>query len=248
MPRRPRYKTAIHGLLVVDKPSGLSSAQVVTRVRFAAGNCKTGHAGTLDPLATGVLICCLGDATKVADRLMTARKAYVTDVDLSAFTATDDREAPPEPVPVDRPPDLDAVRAACAAMTGWIEQTPPAYSAVHVEGRRAYELARQGRPPDIKPRRVHIEAIELRRYAWPIATLVVTCGKGTYIRAIARSLGERLGTGGHCATLRRTAVGPYTLEHARTLERIDEGITQADLLPIPLTLAGSGQPGRPAPR
>ncbi len=221
------------GLLVVDKPLGLSSADVVREVRYSAGNCKTGHAGTLDPLATGVVICCLGQATKAVDRLMGLTKVYEAGVDLSAFTTTDDREGPRQDVAVDPPPDRDAVSAALDRFVGQIEQRPPAYSAVHVDGRRAYRLARRGEAVDLPVRTVRIDAIELLGYAWPHATLRVTCGKGTYIRSLARDLGRALRTGGHLASLRRTAVGPYTADHAWRLERVRQGVTQSDLLPAP---------------
>jgi len=232
MGRGPRYRTQLDGLLVVDKPVGVSSMDVVRRVRKAAGHCKTGHAGTLDPLASGVVICCLGRGTKLVERLMGQPKTYEATVDLSAFTATDDLEGEREAVDVPAPPTADAVRAACAAMVGTIEQTPPAYSAVHVDGQRAYKLARRGEAVELPIKTVRVDGIEVVSYAWPTLGLRVRCGRGTYIRSIARDLGRALGTGGHLTALRRTAVGAYTLDRAVAWARLEEPITEADLLPL----------------
>ncbi len=206
---------------------------VVRKVRRAAGGVKTGHAGTLDPLATGVVICCLGKATRCVPLLMDHTKVYLAEIDLSAFTATDDREGAPEPVEVAEPPTPEQLRAALDAQLGWRMQHPPAFSAVHVQGKRAYKLARQGKAVTPPPRPVRIDAIELLQYVWPIAQVRITCGKGTYIRSIARDLGTALHTGGHLASLRREAVGEYTLAQAVTAERLLEPIGAADLLPMP---------------
>jgi len=233
VPRRPRYRTKLDGLLVVDKPVGLSSMDVVRRVRRAAGHCKTGHGGTLDPLATGVVVCCLGRATKLVESLMAGTKVYEAVVDLSAFTPTDDREGPREEVVVTTPPTRDMVDAACDALTGVIEQRPPAYSALHVGGQRAYELARRGEAVELPPREVRVDAMEVSGYDWPRLSLRITCGKGTYIRSLARDLGVKLGTGGHLASLRRTAVGRYTIEMAVGIDRLKEPILQGDLLGLP---------------
>lgn len=230
---RPKYtNNSLHGLLVVDKPLGWSSMDVCRRVRRAAGNCKVGHAGTLDPLATGVVICCLGNATKQADQLMGLTKVYETEVDLSAFTNTDDREGEREEVPVDSPPTKELIEAALHKFIGNVEQTPPAYSAIHVNGQRAYKLARKGEEVDIPTRIVRIDSIDLLDYDWPTLRLCITCGKGTYIRTIARDLGEALNTGGHLASLRRTAVGPYTVEQAVGEARLTEPITEQDVIQL----------------
>lgn len=225
-------ETAMSGLLVVDKPLGWSSMDVVRRVRRAAGGAKTGHAGTLDPLATGVVVCCLGRATRSVGQLMETTKLYDAVVDLSAFTATDDREGEPQVVAVDVPPDEAALRAALGGFVGFVQQTPPAYSAVHVNGQRAYKLARRGEQVTLAARTVRIDAIDVLDYAWPMATLRVTCGKGTYIRSLARDLGGALGTGGHLASLRRLAVGRYDLAMAVDSQRLDKPITQADLISV----------------
>ena len=224
----------VTGLLVVDKPTGWSSMDVVRRVRLAAGRVKTGHAGTLDPMATGVLICCLGrTATKAVPKLMAVPKRYEALVDLSAFTTTDDAEGERELIKVSEPPTRAAIERVCARFIGEIEQAPPAYSAVKVGGRRAYKLARRGESVPLSTRTVHVDAIEVQDFAWPHLSLRVDCGKGTYIRSLARDIGHVLGTGGHLASLRRTAVGPYTLGQAITVQRCAEGIEQADLLAVP---------------
>lgn len=231
--RRRNSNPHLHGLIVVDKPLGLSSMDVVRRVRRAAGGAKTGHAGTLDPLATGVVICCLGRATRAAERLMGLPKVYEAAVDLSAFTTTDDREGEPKPVEVASPPTAAEIDRACRRFVGRIEQTPPAFSAVHVDGQRAYKLARRGEAVEIPTKTVRIDAIDVLSYDWPLLNVRVHCGRGTYIRSLARDLGVALGTGGHLASLRRTAVGPYTLAIAVPIERCERPITQDDLLPIP---------------
>lgn len=236
------------GYLVVDKPIGLSSMDVVRRVRWSASRSqgggrvtktKCGHAGTLDPLATGVVICCVGKATKTIDRFMDLTKEYEAQVDLTAFTTSEDREGErTEVTPAHGEPTREQVAAACASFVGEsVEQIPPRFSAIHIEGRRAYELARAGEDVKMRPRWVRIDAVDLLDYAWPIATIRVVCGKGTYIRALGRDLGVALGTGGHLASLRRTAIGPYRVEDAFPLDRYGkEPMDAGDLQPVPEAL------------
>lgn len=228
------------GLLVIDKPVGWTSMDVVKKVRWSAGGklkgprkLKVGHAGTLDPLATGVLVVCLGRATRWVESLMGQRKVYQTTVDLGAFTASDDAEMPRQEVAVPTPPTAEQIDAALAEQTGWIDQVPPDFSAVHVAGQRAYQSARRGEAVQLNAKRVRIDAIDRLGYDWPRLELRITCGRGTYIRSIARDLGRRLGTGGHLTALRRTAVGPYTVDRAFAFNRLEQGLTQADLLPLP---------------
>jgi len=231
---RPRYrKSAMAGLLVVDKPLGWTSMDVVRRVRKAAGWVKTGHAGTLDPLATGVIVCCIGNATKAVERLMGLPKVYDSTFDLSAFTKTDDREGEREEVEVAEAPGEEAIREVLETFVGDIQQVPPQYSAVHVDGKRAYKMARSGQEVKIEPRTVHVESIELLDYEWPSLRVLIKCGRGTYVRSMARDVGVALGTGGHLAGLRRTAVGPYALEGAADAERLLLPIVQGDLLDVP---------------
>jgi tRNA pseudouridine55 synthase len=208
----------LNGVINLDKPAGLSSARVVDRVkRLLPRGTKIGHAGTLDPFATGVLLLLVGKATKSCERLMGERKGYDATIKLGARTATDDPESPEEPVAVEAPPE-QRVREALRAFVGAIEQRPPAYSAMKVGGQRAYKLARGGESVEIAPRTVQVYSIDLVDYTWPIARVRIECGRGTYIRAIARDLGEALGTGGYLTELRRTFVGQYRVEQAVKLE------------------------------
>lgn len=218
---------------MVDKPEGLSSMDVVRRVRRAAGGAKTGHAGTLDPLATGVVICCLGKATKCVEKLMGQPKAYQTVIDLSAFTTTDDLEGEREEVSVNTPPTLQQIEAVIPSFIGEVQQTPPIYSAIHVNGQRAYKLARKGETVEMPTKTVRIDAIDVVDYAWPNLTLSINCGRGTYIRSLGRDIGKQLNTGGHLTSLRRTAVGGYTLEESHVIDRFESPITQDDLLQVP---------------
>jgi len=226
-------EAGLSGLLVVDKALGWSSMDVVRRVRRLAGGAKTGHAGTLDPLATGVVVCCIGTATRCVPVLMDMTKIYEAQIDLSAFTNTDDREGERQEVPVHDCPDQQQLLGAIDRFIGSIEQVPPNFSAIHVNGRRAYKMARQGEQFQLPSRTVRIDAIELLSYAWPLATLRITCGKGTYIRSLARDLGKALGTGGHLAALRRLSVGQYDLAMAKDVANLDQPITPQDLIAPP---------------
>jgi tRNA pseudouridine55 synthase len=211
----------LSGVINLDKPAGLTSARLVDRVkRFLPRGTKIGHAGTLDPFATGVLLLLVGRATKSCELLMGQRKGYDATVKLGARTATDDLEAPEEAVEGYANPTEERVRAAVARQVGAIEQRPPAFSAMKVGGQRAYKLARQGEAVEIKPRTVQIYSIDVLAYEWPTVRLRVECGRGTYIRAIARDLGEALGTGGYLTELRRTFVGAFRAEEAVTLETL----------------------------
>lgn len=231
---KPRYrKSAMSGLFIVNKPLGWSSMDCVRKVRTAAGWVKTGHAGSLDPLATGVVVCCIGRATKAVEQIMGMPKVYETTIDLSAFTNTDDREGERQEVEVPEPPTEDQIRAVLPDFTGDIQQVPPLYSAIHVDGERAYKLARQGKDVQLEAREVRIDSIELTAYEYPNLTLTIGCGRGMYVRSLARDIGKALGTGGHLARLVRTSVGPYTIDGAASPERLLEPIVQTDLLAAP---------------
>jgi tRNA pseudouridine55 synthase len=219
----------LSGLLVFDKPLGWSSMQAVAFVRRRAGGVRTGHAGTLDPLATGVLVMALGAATKRIDEIMATEKRYRTTIDLSAFTTTDDREGQRTEVEVSTPPSPAQLDAALRTFIGTIMQRPPAFSAMKVGGRRAYKLARRGDDVQLAARPVTIHEIELVRYAWPDVEIDIRCAKGTYIRSLARDLGAALGTGGHCAALRRTAVGQFDESMAMRADDVPEVIDAASL-------------------
>jgi len=238
---RRRKGLAIHGWINVDKPSGISSNDVVTRVRRATGAAKVGHGGTLDPLATGVLPVALGEATKTVSYAMDGTKTYRFRVRWGVATATDDAEG--EVVETsDARPGAAEIEAALGAFTGEIEQVPPAYSAIKVDGRRSYELARRDEAVELAPRTVRIDA--LRLVAIPDADhaeLEMTSGKGAYVRAIARDLARRIGTVGHVADLRRTAVAGFTEKDAISLDKLEalgHSAPASDiLLPVETVLA-----------
>jgi len=209
------------GLLNINKPPGMTSHDVVARIRRLTGRkVKVGHAGTLDPFATGVLVVCLEPATRLADYVQDSFKRYRTTITLGATSSTDDIEGEIISRDVVDIPGLSSVQAACDALVGDILQTPPAHSAVHVDGQRAYKLARQGQDVKITPRSVQINAINLVTYEYPSLELDIQCGSGTYIRAIARDIGEALGIGGYCSTLERTAVGAFTIANAKAIEEL----------------------------
>jgi tRNA pseudouridine55 synthase len=210
------------GLVVVDKPAGMTSHDVVARVRRLAGTRKVGHAGTLDPMATGVLVLGLGPATRLLGHLLLTDKAYDATIRLGSTTTTDDAEGEVLATAPTDGLDEDSVRAVLAGMVGELDQVPSTVSAIKVGGRRAYTLARAGQPVQLAPRRVRIDAIDVHRVAFPDVEVSVRCSSGTYVRAIARDAGEALGVGGHLTALRRTAVGPFTLDRARTLEELAE--------------------------
>ena len=207
--------------------------KAVAIVRRRAGGARTGHAGTLDPLATGVLVLALGKCTKQIDSLMATEKRYLTTIDLTAFTTTDDVEGertevvPGTPGARPAPPTRGEVeRTLAERFTGTVMQRPPAFSAMKVGGRRAYALARKGEAPELAARPVTINSVTITAYEWPLLSLDIHCGKGTYVRSIARELGQALGTGGHCTMIRRTAVGEFTIDRAVPLEAVPERITQ----------------------
>ncbi len=217
--------------MIVDKDRGPTSHDVVGKLRRIMGTRKVGHAGTLDPMATGVLVVGIERATKLLGHLSLDTKAYTATVRLGQATDTDDAEGTPvgEPVPVDA--DDAALRTAMAALTGGIMQVPSAVSAVKIDGKRAYQRVRDGETVKIPARPVTVSAFELlavrREGPWCDLDVAVDCSSGTYVRALARDLGAALGSAGHLTALRRTRVGPFTLEHARTVEQLadDPGLS-----------------------
>ncbi len=228
------------GLIVLDKPYRKSSTSMVSLVkgRVRAGGApkrvKVGHAGTLDPLASGVLVIMVGKATKLSSRVMDGVKHYDATIDLANTSDTDDLEGTLTPVEVADPPAIETIRAVLdEQFTGVIQQTPPAHSAMKVGGRRAYHLARADADVVLEPRPVRIDAITIERYAFPELVVGVTCGKGTYIRSLARDIGRSLGTGGTLTALRRTRVGPFHIDDAVTPDELPKAITQDDLTVTP---------------
>src|SRR5688572_19173855 len=201
-------RPSFDGLLVLDKPAGLTSREGVDRaLRWFPRGTRVGHTGTLDPLATGVLVLCVGVATRLTEYVQAMGKTYFTTVRLGARSDTDDADGTVTPVEGARPPGREELERCLGGFVGEIEQVPPAYSAAKVSGARAYDLARRGREVSLAARRVRVDGIDLLRYDYPEADLEVRCGKGTYVRSLARDLGERLGCGGLVQVLRRTRVG-----------------------------------------
>jgi tRNA pseudouridine55 synthase len=208
------------GLVVVDKPGGMTSHDVVARARRTLGTRKVGHAGTLDPMATGVLVLGFGRATRLLGHLLVAEKTYDATVRLGVSTSTDDAEGEVTGTASATDVGEAAVRTALEAFAGEIDQVPSSVSAIKVAGRRAYDLVREGVAVELPARTVRIQAIEAADFRRDGAVLDfrlrVACSSGTYIRAIARDLGAALGVGGHLTALRRTSVGPFTLAEANT--------------------------------
>jgi tRNA pseudouridine55 synthase len=210
------------GLVVVDKPGGMTSHDVVGRVRRLAGTRKVGHAGTLDPMATGVLVLAVDRATRLLGHLTLADKRYDATVRLGVSTTTDDAEGDVLETRSTAGLTEDDVRSALGAFVGEIDQVPSSVSAVKIGGKRAYARVRDGEQVALPPRRVTIHALDVVDIHLPEVRISVHCTSGTYIRAIARDLGGALDVGGHLTALRRTAVGPFTLDRARTLEELTE--------------------------
>lgn len=237
---RRRRGDAVSGWLNLDKPAGLGSTAAVGRVRRAFNAQKAGHAGTLDPLAHGVLPIALGEATKTVPFLVEADKAYRFILRWGVETSTFDAEGPVTATG-DARPSAEATADALAEFIGEIDQVPPAFSAIKVDGRRAYDLAREGVEVELAPRRVRIHDARLvETLDADHATIEIVCGKGTYVRALARDLAARLGVRAHVAELRRTRVGPFEACVAISLERLEElchrGAPLEALLPVETAL------------
>jgi tRNA pseudouridine55 synthase len=211
----------MHGVLVIDKPQGPTSFEVVRRVRSALGLKRAGHTGTLDPMATGVLAVCLGEATKLAGLLTEGDKAYDAVVRLGVVTDTEDVTGTvleTRPVP---PLSAELLESALSRFRGSFLQVPPMYSAVKVKGKRLYEHARAGESVERAPRQVTVHALVLRDFSASECTLSVRCSKGFFVRTLAHALGEALGCGGALKSLRRTASGPFGLDRAVPLSQVE---------------------------
>lgn len=212
--------------MVVDKPAGMSSHDVVARLRRFFGTRKVGHAGTLDPMATGVLVVGIERATKILGQLALETKSYEATIRLGQTTTTDDAEGETTGTTDAAAVTDEAIDAGVAALTGELDQVPSAVSAIKVNGRRAYDLVRSGEEVELRSRRVTVsrfDVLERVRTGQVIdLVVVVDCSTGTYVRALARDLGEALGVGGHLTALRRTRVGPFGLDVARTLAQLED--------------------------
>lgn len=237
-------KRALNGWLNINKPYGMGSTQVVGAVKRILRPEKVGHAGTLDPLADGVLPIALGEATKTVAYMMDARKAYEFTVKWGVATTTDDAEGEVTAT-CDKIPEVAEVEAVLTNFIGDIQQVPPAFSAIKLDGKRAYDLARAGEVVEIKPRQVSVFALEYLGGDEGHATFRVVCSKGTYVRSLARDIAVALGTVGHVVALKRTQVGSFLLSHAISLDFLEEMLHKApdsgDCLPddvlLPVSVA-----------
>jgi tRNA pseudouridine55 synthase len=215
-------KRPVHGWLALDKPLGLSSTQALGKVRWLFGAEKAGHGGTLDPLATGLLAIALGEATKTVSFAMDGAKTYRFEVAWGEERTTDDLEGTPTHTSTARP-SKESIESILNSFTGDIIQVPPAFSAIKIGGERAYDLAREGKNPDLAPRPVRVDSLRLLDTPDPShAIFEVDCGKGTYVRSLARDFGRALGCYGHVTSLRRTRLGPFAETDAISLERLEE--------------------------
>jgi len=236
---RRRNGKPIHGWIVFDKPVGMTSTQAVAAIRRVTGAAKAGHGGTLDPLASGILPVALGEATKTVAWAMSGAKRYRLTIRWGIATASDDAEGAVTETSDIRPSEAD-LRAALPHFTGEIMQVPSTYSAILVNGKRAYDLARAGEEVNLAARPVRIDAIEVIEHSADQAILEVACGKGTYMRSLARDLGRHLGTCAHLTALRRLCVGSLALDRAISMDKLDElahinGLSE-HLLPIETVL------------
>lgn len=248
-------------MLVIDKPYGWTSAKAVAFARRATGGAKVGHAGTLDPLATGVLVLCIGKATRMVEHFMNSPKSYRAAIDLSRTSESHDLERETTVVTVAVPPNRAEIERALHSFVGLIQQVPPAHSAVKTGGKRAYELARKGKladaapgaaetpaavgeggdadasdadaAPTLAPKTVRIDAITIRNFDWPNLEIDIDCGRGTYIRSLVRDLAHALKTGGVLTGLVRTRSGSFTVKQAQSAKVFDSRIDAEHLLPIP---------------
>ena len=242
--RRPQQdrpkRRIVNGWCVLDKPVGMTSTYAVALVKRALNAKKAGHAGTLDPLASGILPIALGEATKTVPYVMDGKKAYVFTVTWGVETDTDDAEGKPVQA-TNRTPTREEVEAQLPNFVGTIEQVPPRYSAVKIAGERAYDLARDGEIVELKSRIVEVERLEIMAHDGDRTILKADCGKGTYVRALARDLGRAIGCLGHVSALRRTRVGPFNEGNSVSVGDLQEvgtsGIMRPDFLkPVAIAL------------
>ena len=234
-----RTKRPVSGWVVLNKPYNMTSTQAVGKVRWLFGALKAGHAGTLDPLATGILPIALGEATKAVPQVQDGTKRYRFAISWGTATTTDDAEGSVVATSPIRPTE-DVLRAVLPQFTGTIWQRPPIFSALKVDGERAYDLARAGEAVELQPRQIDVDAITLVSHGTDQSVLEVTCGKGTYVRSLARDIAEALGTHGHVATLHRASVGPFHDGDALAIEQLEAlELDQRDALLKPVA-AGLG--------
>ena len=243
-PPRPK-KRDVNGWVVLDKGVGMTSTHAVAVVKRALNAKKAGHAGTLDPLASGILPIALGEATKTVPFVMDGQKSYVFTVAWGVETETDDAEGRPVQA-TNTVPERAAVEALLPRFTGLIEQVPPRFSAVKIQGERAYDLARDGETVDLQPRQAQVDRLALVAHDGERSVFEADCGKGTYVRALARDLGRALGCLGHVAALRRTRVGPFGEAEAVVVGDLEGGEPTSALRPVETAL--SALPAMAVPR
>lgn len=218
------------GLINLNKPVGITSAKALYRVRALTGQRRSGHAGTLDPGASGVLLLCMGRATRLVEQIMDQPKVYRATARLDVTSESFDADHPLVPVPIDALPSAEQVRDGLAAFEGTIEQIPPTISAVKVGGVPAYRRAARGQNFELRPRLARIYWICLQRFGWPELEFSMACGRGTYVRALIRDLGTKLATGGCLTGLVRERIGPFGIDRAWGLDSIREAASSTDYL------------------
>lgn len=228
----------LSGLLNLNKPIGVTSRDVVDRVLRPLRKVKVGHAGTLDPLASGVLVVCIGGATRLIEYVQRMPKTYRARVRLGATSDTLDADGKVVETPDPRVPSESELRSALATQVGTIQQLPPDFSALKVNGKRAYDLARSGQEVTLAPRPVTITRVELLAFDWPHVDLEIDCGSGTYIRSIARDVGDLLGCGGLIEVLTRTRIGPFAIGEAVDPDSLDREAIARHLRPPSEAVAG----------
>lgn len=247
-------RVPLDGIINLNKPAGITSAKALYRVRKIVGQKKSGHAGTLDPGATGVLVICLGRATKLVESIMDHPKVYLAGARFDVTSKTLDSDSPIAAVSVASIPTREDVEAARRMFEGTIQQVPPIVSAVKVRGIRAYKLARRGETPVLRPRVARIDWIHIHHYDWPNIEFEMCCGRGTYVRSLIRDWGGRLGVGGCLTWLVRTRVGPFDVADACSFESLDaSGRTDAHVVPLDrakelVSPEAVSIPPRPVPR
>ncbi|QEG34225.1 tRNA pseudouridine(55) synthase TruB [Bythopirellula goksoeyrii] len=225
------------GFLNINKPAGWTSRDVVNRVQRLVRPAKAGHAGTLDPLATGVLVVAVGRATRLIEYVQQKQKRYEASFLLGRRSPSEDIETEVSEIVEATIPTLTEINAALPRFVGSIEQRPPAYSAVHVAGRRAYDLAREGKEVSIAPRSVEVDRLDFTRYEYPELDLAIDCGSGTYVRSLGRDLAESLGTGAVMSRLVRTAIGEFTLNQSVAIDELTPERIEEELVPLAVAVS-----------
>jgi len=220
----------VDGLINLNKPTGITSAKALYRVRSITKQRRSGHAGTLDPAATGVLVICMGRATKLVESIMDQPKVYRTMARLDVTSESFDADRPLTPVDVAQIPTLETVETACRSFEGMIEQVPPRISAVKVAGVPAYKRTARDQPVELKARPVRVYWLCVHAYKWPEIDFEMCCGRGTYVRSLIRDLGENMGTGGCVTSLVRRRVGPFTVEEGWSLDALSAAANPDDYL------------------